>query len=179
LNLSDNEWKDVIAKLRKRVRVVMRSKYFCGCSTDDVIGDALVRYFQKEDERDRRIYELFPVEQRLLGLTRLLSFICHGVVVDRLRRAANGSALEQPYPEGTAQPPALLVSPGDYYDYNVLKRDLLDGADDADRAFVESFSRLAEGPLLTPNQQVAEDLDVPIEAVLSFKRRFRSAKGPW
>ena len=84
--------------------------------------------------------------------------------------------LERSFPE-TGQVPALVTNPSEQYDYDGLKRDLLDGADEADRAFVESFLRLAEGPLVTPNQQIAEDLKVPIKDVLSFKKRYRSTRG--
>ena len=173
MDLSNKECREVVAQLRKWLGEVVRSKKWilCGHTVDDVIGDAMVRYFEDENARDSWIREHFPPEKRCLGLIKLLAVICHGVIIDRWRKAEHGLALEQPYPTEIEGVPALITDPSDQYIYNIFKTEFMDAADPADREYIESFISLAEGPIETPNQQVAEDLGVPINKVVNFKKR--------
>jgi DNA-directed RNA polymerase specialized sigma24 family protein len=167
VTLSDEEYREVVAQLRHRLGAYKKGhpKLFRGWDVDDVIGEAFVKYFRSKQRIDERI-DAYPAPKRLETFVALLCLICRGKLIDQWRKLRREVAL----PGHIESWFHLAHNPLKTYHFDQLLCELIDSLDsEEDKRYWRSFRRLAEGPIVTPNREVAEDLNVAVGKVVSFK----------
>ena len=144
-----------------------------GCTPEDIVGDALYLYLKNHELRDVWISARYPPDQKLLGLTQLLSIMCHGCIYDRLRRNKHTLNLEEPYPANPDLFRECSVDPTREYEQTDLIDALRRAASPEDRPILDAFIRISEGHLQNINQQAVTESGKSMKEVLSFKKRHR------
>ena len=158
MNLSDQDWIEIVAQLRHRLLAYRRRApwLFRGITVDDAIQESIARYLSRTRPDIERS-----------DLTRLLFKISHDLIVDSYRKALREGSIDDLPPE--------LVAAAETPWLKIVLDQVVGLAVGNDRALWQAFRRLSEGPMTVSNQQVAEVLNVPKAEVVRFKERAKRA----
>ncbi len=156
--LSNEEWQEVIAQLRHRLRGYQsRLPYFT--SVDDIISEALAKYGRKDLE-----------EPGLLGIVNFLHKVSQDLIVDSYRK----SARQKSAPIDEAAPQAGET--GREIFAQTYVNQLISQAPARDKRFWNALLEVARsGSMKWPFKEAAKALGVKAKDVQSFKKRAKRA----
>ena len=156
--LSNDEWKEVIAQLRHRLRGYQgRLPHFT--SVDDVISEALAKYGKKQLD-----------EPGLLGIVNFLHKVSQDLIVDSYRKSARQKSA--PVDEAVTQ---TRESDRTIFAQTYVNQ-LISRASARDKRFWNALLDVARsGSMKWPFQEAAKALGVKAKDVQSFKKRAKRA----